>query len=390
MKKSIQNWIIFSFLAISLTACALAMAPYRGDQTFKREVPRSINGVYRSILDYAITHNFEVPAHSEARGILRLRYRFPGASTWWQASGVMSKYTEPIAPTINPYGRKPFVTVSLKIDPLSRNKSEIRLISRFETFGEPQGIGGIGPFQLNSKGVWENELLDDLEASVIAAVDRKDQARRPTGATSGTAFFLNPQGYLLTNQHVVKGCGSITLKLFNQQDYEANVVAADQTNDLAVLKTKYQPRSHAILRGDIGVRSGDSVTAVGYPLAFVLSAEPRVTTGTVSAVSGIQGDFRVFQIEASVQPGNSGGPLLDDRGHVIGVVNSRLNDLAMVEATGSIPQNVNFAIKSSIVQIFLDANNISYFTSEPGPKLSTSQIMHMAREFTPYVQCNPR
>ena len=70
MKKSIQNWIIFSFLATSLTACALAMAPYRGDQTFKREVPRSINGVYRSILDYAITHNFEVPAHSEARGIL--------------------------------------------------------------------------------------------------------------------------------------------------------------------------------------------------------------------------------------------------------------------------------------------------------------------------------
>ena len=238
MKKSIQNWIIFSFLATSLTACALAMAPYRGDQTFKREVPRSINGVYRSILDYAITHNFEVPAHSEAQGILRLRYRFPGASTWWQASGVMSKYTEPIAPTINPYGRKPFVTVSLKIDPLSQNKSEIRLISRFETFGEPQGIGGIGPFQLNSKGVWENELLDDLEASVIAAVDRKDQARRPTGATSGTAFFLNPQGYLLTSQHVVKGCGSITLKLFNQKDYGANVVAADQTNDLAVLKIR--------------------------------------------------------------------------------------------------------------------------------------------------------
>ena len=129
---------------------------------------------------------------------------------------------------------------------------------------------------------------------------------------------------------------------------------------------------------------------MGYPLAFVLSAEPRVTTGTVSAVSGIQGDCRVFQIEASVQPGNSGGPLLDDRGHVIGVVNSRLNDLAMVEATGSIPQNVNFAIKSSIVQIFLDANKISYSTSDPGPKLSTSQIMHMAREFTPYVQCNPR
>ena len=73
MKKSIQNWVIFAFLAISLTACALAMAPYRGDQTFKREVPRSINGVYRSIFDYAITHNFEVPDHSEARGIFAAR-----------------------------------------------------------------------------------------------------------------------------------------------------------------------------------------------------------------------------------------------------------------------------------------------------------------------------
>ena len=96
MKKSIQNWVIFAFLAISLTACALAMATYRGDQTFKREVPRSINGVYRSIFDYAITHNFEVPDHSEARGILtdisQLTYKFP-----WQsplrggtASGVNS------------------------------------------------------------------------------------------------------------------------------------------------------------------------------------------------------------------------------------------------------------------------------------------------------------
>ncbi len=387
MKKSIQNWIVFAFLAISLTACALTMVPYRGDQTFRRELPHSTDDIYQGILDYAVTHNFEVATHGEARGLLRVQYSFPGTSTWTQASSVMSQYAEPIGSSINPYGRLPYVTVSVKIDPLSRNRSEIALTSRFETFGEPQGFGGIGPFQLNSKGVWENQLLDDLEASVIAATDRKGPTTKPKGVTSGTAFFLNPQGYLLTSQHVVEDCARITLKLFNQQDHEANVVVADQGNDLAVLKTTYQPRSHAMFRGDTNVRSGDSITAVGYPLAFMLSAEPRVTTGTVSAVSGIRGDIRVFQIEAAVQPGNSGGPLFDDRGHVIGIVSSRLSDLAVAEATGTIPQNVNFAIKYSIAQLFLDANKIVYFTEKMGPKLDTSEIMDRAKAFTPYIRC---
>ena len=204
---------------------------------------------------------------------------------------------------------------------------------------------------------------------------------------SGTAFFLNPRGYLLTNQHVVDDCRSITLKLFNQPDYEARVVAADEHNDLAILNTKYQPQSHAVLRGNADVRSGDSVTAVGYPLSFVLSAEPRVTTGTVSAASGIQGDTRVFQIEAAVQPGNSGGPLFDDRGHVVGIVSSRLNQLTVAAAIGNIPQNVNFAIKSTIARVFLDANKINYFTAKAGPRLDPAQIMDRAKGFTAYVQC---
>ena len=212
---------------------------------------------------------------------------------------------------------------------------------------------------------------------------------RPARAktSSGTAFFLNPRGYLLTNQHVVDDCKSITLKLFNQPDYEARVVAADEHNDLAILNTKYPSQSHAVLRGNADVRSGDSVTAVGYPLSFVLSAEPRVTTGTVSATSGIQGDTRVFQIEAAVQPGNSGGPLFDDHGHVVGIVSSGLNQLTVAAAIGSIPQNVNFAIKSTIAQVFLDANKIDYFTAEAGPRLDPAQIMDRARGFTAYVQC---
>ncbi len=101
------------------------------------------------------------------------------------------------------------------------------------------------------------------------------------------------------------------------------------------------------------------MVAVGFPLPGLLASEANVTTGTVSALAGIGNDTRFLQMTAPVQPGNSGGPLLDLEGRVVGVVVSKLDALKVASATGDIPQNVNFAIKAGVVRSFLDASGVA-------------------------------
>jgi uncharacterized protein len=97
-------------------------------------------------------------------------------------------------------------------------------------------------------------------------------------------------------------------------------------------------------------RQGDSVVALGYPLTGLLSSDVNVTTGVISALAGVRSDTRFLQLTAPVQPGNSGGPLLDMSGHLVGVVSAKLNAVAV--ATGDIPQNVNFALKGGVAKKF--------------------------------------
>ena len=101
----------------------------------------------------------------------------------------------------------------------------------------------------------------------------------------------------------------------------------------------------------------------------------------------MENDFRFLQISAPVQPGNSGGPLLDASGHIIGVNTSKLNALVMAVVTGDIPQNVNFALKDSVARIFLDANQVNYKTEPSKKKLEPADIGEKAREFTLRLEC---
>ena len=114
--------------------------------------------------------------------------------------------------------------------------------------------------------------------------------------------------------------------------------------------------------------------AAGFPLQGLLAAQVNVTTGIVSALAGPGDDTRFLQITAPVQPGNSGGPLLDASGHVVGVITGKLNALLMVKLTGNIPENVNFAINSSVARIFLDANRVKYITRQSKTKLDPADI----------------
>jgi S1-C subfamily serine protease len=115
-----------------------------------------------------------------------------------------------------------------------------------------------------------------------------------------------------------------------------------------------------------------------------------VTTGIVSSLSGLLNDTRFLQISAAVQPGNSGGPLLSSNGEIVGVVAAKLNALKVARATGSIPENINFAIKTGALRDFLDNSVVPYQTAEMKAELKTTDIARNARGFTLLISCKAK
>jgi uncharacterized protein len=169
---------------------------------------------------------------------------------------------------------------------------------------------------------------------------------------TGTGFLFGSQDYIVTNYHVVKRTSQVTVKFLNGESINAEVIARDTQNDVAVLKLTKSPsfQSREMKFGDsASVRMGDKVFTIGYPHIGTMGINPKYTEGVISAVTGIRDNPTVFQTTVPIQPGNSGGPLFNEKGEVIGLTTSSLSLLA-IESMGAIPQNVNYAVKSSFVK----------------------------------------
>ena len=168
--------------------------------------------------------------------------------------------------------------------------------------------------------------------------------------SSGTGFFVAAT-YVLTNNHVIKDCGRnpIQVSYPDRRPVQAFVSGQDATNDLVLLKTELPNLGVASFR--FGPRVGEQVATYGFPLSGLLSSSGNFTLGSVTSLAGLSDDTRVLQTSTPIQPGNSGGPLLDMSGNVIGVIESELNALLMIKATSSVPQNVNFAIQTPIIKL---------------------------------------
>lgn len=204
--------------------------------------------------------------------------------------------------------------------------------------------------------------------------------------SSGTGFVVNTETYVLTNAHVIKGCGEVRVKSKNR-DLIATVASQDKKNDLALLKLRPEEQPVAVFQELKTLYPGDSVVAVGFPLWGLLASEPNVSVGTVSALAGIRNDTSRLQIAAPVQPGNSGGPLFDKSGLVVGVIVSRLNDKAAFESLGIIPQNVNFAIKSGVAMALMQASDISFSQTKSTKSLTPADVARNARKYTVLIEC---
>jgi len=171
--------------------------------------------------------------------------------------------------------------------------------------------------------------------------------------SSGTGFFITEDGYLITNEHVAGNGAQVRLVSEAGLIY-AKVVKVDAANDLTLLKAEGKFAALAVVSSRTA-RMGSTVATVGFPNIGLQGFAPKLAKGEIAALSGTQDDPRFFQISVPVQPGNSGGALVDERGNVVGVVAAKLNAAAAMATSGALPENVNYAIKSSFLLSFLES-----------------------------------
>jgi S1-C subfamily serine protease len=196
--------------------------------------------------------------------------------------------------------------------------------------------------------------------------------------SNGTGFFVSADGYVVTNAHVIEGCDNPMVVSGFADSAVARVLARDSRNDLALLKVEFTPDHVATLRA--GVALGEEIAAFGYPLQGTLSQDGNFTIGNVSALAGMQNDSGRVQISAPVQPGNSGGPVVDRAGNVVGVVVSGLGTHAKGAA-----QNVNFAINATVLAGFLNSQGISYLTAAREHPLGNVELAAKARSISALI-----
>jgi S1-C subfamily serine protease len=170
---------------------------------------------------------------------------------------------------------------------------------------------------------------------------------------SGTGFYLGART-IVTAEHVIAGCTRLTLP----DGGPLAVVAADRALDVAVLTAPRPSPVWLTLAPPRGLRLGQRIHALGYPYYSIAGTALHLTSGNVSALAGIGDDTRFFSFSAPVQPGNSGGPLMDQSGRVLGVVVARLSEAFIAETTGTMPQNVNYAVSNTELFTFLRRSGI--------------------------------
>ena len=175
---------------------------------------------------------------------------------------------------------------------------------------------------------------------------------------NGTGFFVSDKGHVVTNQHVIDGCNEVQIHNSGQMA-SASILSQDQINDLALLRTTLKSGAVLSLAPENPYLLQD-IIAAGFPFGESISSTIKVTKGVVSSLSGLGDNSGQIQIDAALQPGNSGGPIIDEFGNVVGVAVAKLDLEKSIESFGVVPENVNFGIKLSNLKTFLDDHGVNY------------------------------
>ena len=201
----------------------------------------------------------------------------------------------------------------------------------------------------------------DLAAQIQHKIDHPTESQKQEPAIadaekkingSGTGFIITKDGYVLTCHHVIKDAARIEIAV-EGKTYPATLVRDDPNNDLALLKINGSFPAIGF-SSDRSAKMGQAVFTIGYPNPGLQGLSAKFTEGTINSLTGFQDDMRLYQISIPVQPGNSGGALLDENGNVLGVIVAMLDAKTTFKITGSLPQNVNYAVKILYAQAMID------------------------------------
>ena len=202
---------------------------------------------------------------------------------------------------------------------------------------------------------------------------------------SGSGFFVTADGSGITNHHVVEGCKTVKINGHGN----ATVIATDKRNDLALLKMSVAEVTSFVGFRQKSAQLGEQTFVLGFPLSNTLDNGLNFTIGSVSSLAGIGGDSTLLQFTAPIQPGNSGGPIVDSQGRLIGVTVAKLADLETLRQSGQLPQNVNFGIKSEVALGFLALNGVEVSSSPDATVLPATDIARIGRSYAFQVFCEP-
>ena len=222
----------------------------------------------------------------------------------------------------------------------------------------------------------EAEKIKDARASRLKAIlGRKPDNPFPKlqRASHGTGFFISEQGYMMTNNHVIRGCTGVSVETTTGKKWKAAVVSTLETYDLALLKVSERPPEVAEFSPSSFVELEQRADLIGYPTQGIAPIQPFFTPATRSGHFGRPGDRGQFRIRGDVRGGNSGGPVLDASGRVIGVIFAQLNSVLIAERTGQVPDDTGFAVANEIVFSFLERNGVR-------PRIASTRQDEMPRE----------
>jgi len=236
-----------------------------------------------------------------------------------------------------------------------------------------------GPISTNLYRLWPQNFQSHNAKFEKKKNAEKAKDKNKVQASSGTAFFVTKKGHVITNYHVVEGCMNKSKIIYKDIKYEAKLLAKDKYLDLALLKTELD-NEHYISITNKRPRKLQRIIAAGYPLGKALSDDLKFTSGIISSLKGLEDDSTRIQVDAALNPGNSGGPIVDEKtGELIAVAVSGLDK--------EITESINFGIKAGSVKNFLDSNQIDIDLSVKKFSLGEIDLASILENATVYTYC---
>lgn len=212
------------------------------------------------------------------------------------------------------------------------------------------------------------------------------QAPPRRGPSSGSGVVVNASGDVLTNQHVIAKCESLFIELAGTE-YPGVLRTQDSAKDLAIVRAAGLPIKGVARFRVERMRLGSNIVVLGYPLTTILGTDLKATTGNISGLSGLRNNTAFFQLTAPIQPGNGGGPVVGRTGAVVGIVSSKLKEIAVARKIGTLTQLINFGVKSRTVRSFMESSRIAFTVSRKTRQSNTVDIVSSARKYTVRVLC---